>query len=113
MPGGGTALLKAAKNLKVKVENDEQQLGVQLIKQSLTAPMTQMAINAGESPDLIIDAVMRTRKNNQGWDFSSGKMVDVYEAGILDPAKVTRNAIENATSVASTLLTTNYAIVEE
>lgn len=113
VPGGGTALLKAAKNLKVKVENDEQQLGVQLIKQSLTAPMTQMAINAGESPDLIIDAVMRTRKNNQGWDFSSGKMVDVYEAGILDPAKVTRNAIENATSVASTLLTTNYAIVEE
>ena len=73
----------------------------------------QMALNAGESPDLVVQTVTKTRKKNQGWDFATGKMVDVYEAGILDPAKVTRNAIENATSVASTLLTTSYAIIED
>ena len=113
VPGGGTALLRAAQKLEVPTDNDEQQLGVQIIKQSLTAPIRQMALNAGESPDLVVQTVTKTRKKNQGWDFSTGKMVDVYEAGILDPAKVTRNAIENATSVASTLLTTSYAIIED
>ena len=72
-----------------------------------------MAMNAGESADLVVQMVTKSRKKNQGWDFSTGKLVDVYEAGILDPAKVTRNAIENATSVASTLLTTSYAIIED
>ena len=113
VPGGGTALLRAAQKLEVSTDNDEQQLGVQIIKQSLTAPIRQMALNAGESPDLVVQTVTKTRKKNQGWDFATGKMVDVYEAGILDPAKVTRNAIENATSVASTLLTTSYAIIED
>jgi len=113
VPGGGTALLKASRNLTVKTDNDEQQLGVQLIKQSLTAPIRQMALNAGDSPDLIVEKILKAKKKNQGWDFSTGKLVDVYEAGILDPAKVTRNAIENATSVASTLLTTSYAIIED
>lgn len=113
VPGGGIALLKAAHNLIVNTDNDEQQLGVQLIRQSLTAPIRQMAMNAGESADLVVQMVTKSRKKNQGWDFSTGKLVDVYEAGILDPAKVTRNAIENATSVASTLLTTSYAIIED
>ena len=79
----------------------------------MSAPIRQMALNAGESPDLIVDTILKSKKNNQGWDFSTGKLVDVYKAGILDPAKVTRNAIENATSVASTLITTNYAIIED
>ena len=113
VPGGGTALLKASRNLKVTTDNEEQQLGVQLIKQSLSAPIRQMALNAGDSPDLIVDTILKSKKKNQGWDFSTGKLVDVYKAGILDPAKVTRNAIENATSVASTLITTNYAIIED
>ena len=113
VPGGGTALLRAAKTLKVKVDNDEQALGVQLIKQSLSAPIKQMALNAGDSPDLIVNTVLKSKKKNYGWDFSTGKLVDLIDAGIVDPTKVTRNAIENATSVASTLITTNYAIIEE
>ena len=72
-----------------------------------------MALNAGDSPDLIIEKVLKTKNTRQGWDFSTGKMVNMYEAGIIDPKKVTRNAIENATSVSSTLLTTSCAIVEE
>jgi len=71
-----------------------------------------MALNAGESPDLIINRVLKTKNTRQGWDFSTGKMVNMYDAGIIDPKKVTRNAIENAASVSSTLLTTSFAIVE-
>ena len=113
VPGGGTALLRAAKGLVIDTDNDEQRLGAQIIKQALSAPIRQMAINAGASPDLVVNAVMKSKKPNAGWDFSSGKLVDLYSAGIIDPAKVTRNAIENATSVASVLITTNYAIIEE
>ena len=111
--GGGTALVRAAHNLKVTTENKEQAIGVEIIKQSLTGPLKQMALNAGASPDLIINRILKTKNTRQGWNFSTGKMVDMYEAGIIDPKKVTRNAIENATSVSSTLLTTSCAIVEE
>jgi len=111
--GGGTALVRAAYKLKVTTDNNEQAIGVEIIKQSLTGPIKQMALNAGESPDLIINRIVKTKNTRQGWDFSTGKMVNMYEAGIIDPKKVTRNAIENATSVSSTLLTTSYAIVEE
>jgi len=111
--GGGVALLRASHKLKVHIDNDEQALGVEIIKRSLSAPIKQMALNAGESPDLIINKVLKTKDGRHGWDFHTGKMVDMYEAGIIDPTKVTRNALENATSVSSTLLTTNYAIVEE
>jgi chaperonin GroEL len=112
VPGGGTALIRAAHKLKVATDNDEQAIGVEIIKKSLIGPIKQMALNAGESPDLIINKVLKIKNKNQGWDFSSGKMVNMYDAGIIDPKKVTRNAIENAASVASTLLTTSYAIVE-
>jgi chaperonin GroEL len=111
--GGGTALIRAAHKLKVTTDNDEQALGVEIIKKSLTGPIKQMALNAGESPDLVINKVLKTKNKNQAWDFSSGKMVNMYDAGIIDPKKVTRSAIENAASVSSTLLTTSYAIVED
>ena len=110
--GGGTALIRAAHKLKVETDNEEQALGAEIIKNSLTGPIRQMALNAGESPDLIINKVLKTKNTRQGWDFSTGKMVNMYDAGIIDPKKVTRNAIENAASVSSTLLTTSYAIVE-
>ena len=109
--GGGTALVRAAHKLKVTTDNNEQAIGVEIIKQSLTGPIKQMALNAGESPDLIINRIVKTKNTRQGWDFSTGKMVNMYEAGIIDPKKVTRNAIENATSVSSTLLTTSCASV--
>ena len=111
--GGGTALIRAAHKLKVMTDNDEQAIGVEIIKKSLTGPIKQMALNAGESPDLIINKVLKAKDTRLGWNFSTGKMVNMYEAGIIDPKKVTRNALENAASVSSTLLTTSYAIVEE
>jgi len=73
-------------------------------------PLRQMAINAGESPDLILDEVRKS--GFIGYDFSKRKVVDLLEEGVIDPVKVTRCALQNATSAASTLITTNHAIVE-
>ena len=70
-----------------------------------------MATNAGESPDLIIK-LLEDCSEGEGYDFRHGKIVNMFEEGIIDPTKVTRCALENATSAAGVLLTTNYAIIE-
>ena len=111
VPGGGTALLRASHKLKVKTDNSDQEMGAQIVQQACQAPLRQMAYNAGESADLIADKVS-SLKGDKGWNFATGKVVDMYEAGVIDPVKVTRNALQNAASVASTLVTTNHAIVE-
>ena len=111
VPGGGTALLRVSYKLKVKTDNSDQEMGAQIVQQACQAPLRQMAYNAGESSDLIVDKVS-SLKGDRGWNFATGKIVDMYEAGIIDPVKVTRNALQNAASVASTLVTTNHAIVE-
>ena len=70
-----------------------------------------MAINAGESPDIIVTTVKQNR-SPYGWDFTKNNTVDMFDAGIIDPVKVTRCALQNAASVASTLITTNHAIIK-
>ena len=75
-------------------------------------PIRQMALNAGESPDVILDKVVRA-KADRGWDFKNGGLVSMYDAGIIDPVKVTITALINAASAAGTLITSGYAIVEE
>jgi len=109
--GGGVALLRAAANLNVITDNDEQALGLEIIKGAVEEPIRQMAINAGESPDLIISRVNR-EDDNWGYDFTTKELQDMLEVGIIDPAKVTRCALQNAASAAGTLITANYAIVE-
>ena len=110
--GGGTALIRASTNLEVITDNDEQALGVEIVKGAVQEPIRQMAINAGSSPDLSV-ARITSSEDNEGWDFSTGDFVNLFETGILDPAKVTRCALQNAASAAGTLLTANYAIVQE
>ena len=110
--GGGTALIRASTNLDVITDNDEQALGVEIVKGAVQEPIRQMAINAGSSPDLSV-ARITSSEDNEGWDFSTGDFVNLFETGILDPAKVTRCALQNAASAAGTLLTANYAIVQE
>jgi chaperonin GroEL len=110
--GGGTALVRASTDLEVEVTNDEQQLGVEIIKGAIQEPLKQMATNAGTSPDLTVSRILSS-EDHEGWDFSTGNFVDLFEAGILDPAKVTRCALQNAASAAGTLLTANYAIVQD
>jgi len=111
IPGGGVALIRACKKLKVDTDNEDQALGVEIIKKAVLAPLRQMAINAGESPDLV-EAKVRKAKKNFGVNFRDFSTVDMYEAGIIDPLKVTRTALQNAASAAGTLITTSHAIIE-
>jgi len=109
--GGGTPLLRACEDINIEVSNENQQLGVNIVLEAVKEPLRQMAINAGESPDLILSDVASADKN-YGWDFASSKLVNMLDSGIIDPVKVTRCALQNAASVASTLITTNHAIAK-
>jgi chaperonin GroEL len=111
VPGGGVALIECTKDLKVDVENDDQALGIKIILEAVKEPLRQMASNAGLSPDVVVEKV-KSLKENQGFNFSTGEIVDLLAAGVIDPAKVTRCALQNATSVAGTLITTNHAIID-
>jgi|TARA_R110000796_G_scaffold74601_2_gene167739 chaperonin GroEL len=115
LPGGGSFLVHHSQTLldrvKDTIENDWQELGVKIVQQAIREPLRQMCKNAGESPDLIIDQV-QLKEINYGYDFNNGAIVDVLHSGIIDPARVTRCALQNAVSVAGTLITSNYAIIE-
>ncbi len=88
-----------------------KQLGVEIIKGAIQEPLKQMATNAG-TPQTLLSVRILSSEDHEGWDFSTGNFVDLFESGILDPAKVTRCALQNAASAAGTLLTANYAIVQ-
>ena len=109
--GGGIALIRAAANLDIITDNEEQALGLEIVKGAVQEPIRQMAINAGESPDLIVSIISK-ENNNYGYNFTTGEIEDMLETGIIDPVKVTRCALQNAASAAGTLITANYAIVE-
>ena len=111
VPGGGVALIRASSNLKLEFENEDQEIGSRIVLEAVKSPVRQMSLNAGESPDLILYEILSLHKSD-GRNFVTGEIVDMFEAGIIDPAKVTRTALQNAVSAASTLITTNYAIIE-
>ena len=113
VPGGGTALVKASKSLKkVKLANEDQQLGVEIVRKAIEEPLRQMVRNAGASPDVVLEKVRSTSATAQGYNVAAGKYEDLISAGVLDPAKVTKTALRNAASASSTLLTADFAIVE-
>ncbi len=110
--GGGVALLRACNTLTaVGVENEDQQFGVDIVTAAATAPLRQMATNCGLSPDLTLNQI-EEMEGNFGYDFRNDEVVDMLEAGIVDPVKVTRTALQNAASAAGTLITTSHAIIE-
>ena len=111
LPGGGAALIRASENVRVKVENEDQQFGVDIVVAAAAAPCRQMARNCGLSPDLI-EAEIRNAPKNCGHNFRDFGIVNMYDAGIIDPLKVTRTALQNAASAAGTLITTSHAIIE-
>ena len=111
VPGGGVALMQASKALdKLEAEGDEA-TGVMIVRRSLEEPIRQLASNAGMEGGLVAQEVARAGKN-RGYDFRTGQLVDMLEAGIIDPTKVTRSALQNAASVSSLLLTTEAIIAE-
>ncbi len=111
LPGGGVGLIRATTNLVVNTDNDEQAIGAQVILQACQAPLRQMAINAGESEDIVVSKI-KEATGDDGYDFLKREMVNMYDSGIIDPCKVTTSALKNAASAAGTLLTTSHAIVE-
>jgi len=115
--GGGIALLRTVKDLKVVTENADQSRGVDIVIKACEEPIRQMARNCGKSEDIIIDQLTNTWLSKEegvktGYDFRNDKIVNMIKVGIIDPVKVTRSALKNAVSAAGTLLTTNYAIIE-
>jgi len=109
VPGGGVALLRAISALSsLKLQGDEA-TGVSIIRRALEEPLRQIAINAGQEGSVVLQKVMES-KQTEGYDAESEKYVDMVEAGIIDPTKVTRTALQNAASIAALLLTTEALI---
>ena len=111
IPGGGSVLAKLSRS-QLLTSNKEQQLGISIVLESLKEPLRQMSLNAGESPDLVQNYVEQSNKGH-GYNFMNNQIEDLFTSGIVDPVKVTISAVQNATSVASTLITTNHAIVKD
>jgi len=110
--GGGAAVLKAAKNIEVDCENDDEKIGVEIVKKSVKAPIKQIAENAGYEAGVVALRVEEADEN-VGFNAATGEYVDMFEAGIIDPTKVERIALQNAVSVGGLLLTTEAAVTEE
>ncbi len=109
--GGGAALVRAAAKVKLDLTGD-QKIGCEIILRAVKAPMKQIAQNAGYDTGVVVNAVENAENENIGFNAATGEYVDMFEAGIIDPLKVARVALINATSVASLLLTTEAAIYE-
>lgn len=111
--GGGVAFLQAAHVLKnMKTENEDEEVGVRLIESVLSAPIRQIAENAGKNGEVVITEVLKGEGGSRGYDALQDTYGDMFEMGIVDPKRVARSALENAVSVASTVLTTGATVTE-
>ena len=112
--GGGTALIRAAGMIadSVKFDNEDQITGSKIVLRAIEEPLRQIAANAGKEPSVILNKV-KELSGNQGYDARADKFYDLVENGIIDPVKVTKNALKNASSITSMILTTNCVIVEK
>lgn len=112
LPGGGVAYIRCIAQLDhLKIEDDDERIGVQIIRKALESPLYNIAKNGGNDPDVVVEEV-KQRESNIGFDAYTGKYVDMINAGIIDPTKVTRTALYNAASVAGLMLTTNTLVTE-
>jgi chaperonin GroEL len=112
--GGGTALLYAIRAIeKVRVSNDDQRRGVDIVRRALEAPARQIAENAGVDGSVVVGRLLDQKDTNHGYDAQKGEYTDLLKAGIVDPTKVVRIALESAASVAGLLITTEAMIAEK
>lgn len=115
LPGGGVALLRASKAVELETGHRDEDFGARIIVDACQEPVRRIAENCGLSADVIVSTLFDKEKCTGDWtgfNFASEEYVNMDIAGVIDPAKVTRCALQNAVSAASTLMTTNYAIVE-
>jgi chaperonin GroEL len=114
VPGGGTALLYATRALKnLQPDNDDQRVGVEIVRRAIQAPVKQIAENAGADGAVVAGKLMESKDVNLGYDAQSGKYCDLVKAGIIDPAKVVRTALQDAASIAGLLITTEAMVAEK
>src|SRR5947199_525534 len=113
LPGGGVALLRAAESLKkIRTQNDDQKTGVEIVRKALSTPARQIALNAGEDGSVIVGKILDTDQYAYGFDAQNGEYVNMLSKGIIDPAKVVRQALQGAASVAGLLVTTEAMVAE-
>jgi chaperonin GroEL len=114
LPGGGVALLRAAKVLDtLEVANPDQKMGVDIVRRAVEAPARQIAENAGAEGSIIVGKIREQADFGFGWNAQTGEYGDLYKAGVIDPAKVVRTALQDAASVAGLLVTTEAMIAEK
>jgi chaperonin GroEL len=112
VPGGGVALIRAIENLTIDSINEDERLGVDIVKKALEAPLYQIVNNAGGNGDVVVHFV-KEGQSAHGYNARTNEYGDMIEMGIVDPTKVTRTAVENAVSIASMILMTECVIVDE
>jgi chaperonin GroEL len=112
VPGGGVALFRAAQKLNVKGENEDQDVGVQIVRKALEAPLRQIAENAGVEGSIVVGKLRESKSDTEGFNAQTEEYVDMIKAGIIDPVKVVRTALQDAASVAALIITTEASIAE-
>jgi chaperonin GroEL len=111
VPGGGVAFIRTQSALDaVKLEGDEA-VGLEIVRRAVESPLRQLANNAGQEGALIVQEVKK-RKGNEGYNVATGEYTDLVKAGVVDPTKVTRTALQNAASISGLLLTTEALVTE-
>jgi chaperonin GroEL len=117
VPGGGVALVNAQASLvDLKADNEDEQIGINIVRKALEVPMRKIAENAGKDGSVIVQSVRTNQKDgknvNLGYDVIRDEFIDMVKGGVIDPAKVTRGALENAASIAAMILTTEALVTE-
>ena len=110
--GGGVALLRASQSITVKGENADQDAGINIVRRALQTPVRQIAENAGMEGSIVVAKILDEDKASFGYDAQNDEYVDMFEKGIIDPAKVVRTAFQNAASIAGILVTTEAGVAE-
>jgi len=114
VPGGGVALLRSQKSLdKLKLEREDEQIGVEVLRRALEAPLRWIAQNAGAEGSIVVEKVRGNKGASYGYNAQTNVYEDLVEAGVIDPTKVVRTALQNASSIAGLLLTTEAVVVEK
>ena len=110
VPGGGVALLRAAFKLAIKGDNDDQNVGIAIVRKALEAPIRQIVENAGVEGSIVVGRLRESKDENFGFNAQTEEYVDMIQAGIIDPVKVVRTALQDAASVAALIITTEAII---
>ncbi len=114
VPGGGTALLRAGRALdKLTPANDDQRVGVEIVRKALQSPIRQIAENAGVEGSIVVGKLLEKKDANLGYNAATDKFEDLVKSGVIDPVKVVRTALQDAASVAGLLITTEAMVAEK